>query len=119
MLSVALNALDTPVAQGSTTYYFGTPHFLSEGGRRLAEFVQDAVVADGWLPDGRTHPMTWALLRETRMPAVVVEPGFISSPQDEGRLADQGEQDRLAAVLADAVVAFFESAPEPVVATEA
>jgi N-acetylmuramoyl-L-alanine amidase len=119
VLSIAVNALDTPVAQGSTTCYFGAPHFVSEGGRRLAELVQDAVVADGWLPDGRTHPMTWALLRETRMPAVVVEPGFITSPHDEARLTNRGKQDRLAGVLADAVVAFFERAPEPVVATDA
>jgi N-acetylmuramoyl-L-alanine amidase len=112
VLSIAVNALGTPTASGSRSYYFGAPHFVSEGGVRLAELVQDAVAADGWLPDGRTHAMTWSVLRETRMPAVVVEPGYITCPRDEARLADAAEQDRLAGVLAEAIVAFFETAPD-------
>lgn len=108
VLSVGVNALAAPAAQGSSAYYFGTDRFTSEGGRRLAEIVQESVAADGWLPDGRTHPMTWTILRETRMPAVVAEPGFITSPHDERRLADPPCQDRLAACLADALTRFFE-----------
>jgi N-acetylmuramoyl-L-alanine amidase len=116
VLSVAVNAHAALVAEGSSSYYFGAPHYVSESGRRLAELVQEALTADGWLPDGRVHAMTWALLRETRMPAVVTEPGFITSPRDAARLADPHVQDQLAGVLADAVAVFFEGAPQPAAA---
>ncbi|MDP8977658.1 MAG: peptidoglycan-binding protein [Actinomycetota bacterium] len=107
VLSVATNALATPSARGSSTYYFGSANFVSEAGYRLAQLVQEAVVADGWVPDCRTHPVTWTILRETRMPAVVVEPGFITSPSDLRRLADPTGQEHLAAALAAAVTRFF------------
>lgn len=107
-LSVGVNALDNPAACGSSTYYYGAPHFVSEGGYRLATLVQDQVAAAGWTPDCRVNPMTWSILRETRMPAVVVEPGFITSRRDEQRLVDPVWQDRLAEAMLDAVSRFFE-----------
>lgn len=119
VVSIAVNAHHTPVARGSSAYYFGTTRVISEGGRRLADLLQSALVADGWVPDGRTHPMTWAILRETRMPAVVVEPGFITSPHDEARLALPTTHDTLAGALTEAVAAFFEAAPEPAAITAA
>lgn len=108
VISVATGHHPTPAARGASTSYFGAPAFTSEAGQRLAEAVQDACVAAGARPDGRTHPMTWAILRETRMPAVVCEPGFLTNPDDERWLADADGQERLAAELTAAVVSFFE-----------
>lgn len=107
VVSIGVNALATPAAAGSAAYYFGAPHFVSEAGRRLATLASDRMVAAGWVPDCRVHPMTWALLRETRMTAVVVEPGFITSPADEARLTDPTAQAALAAALTDAVAAYY------------
>lgn len=107
VVTVGVNWHDTPAASGSATYYFGSPTFLSEPGLRLAEHVQEALVEDGWRPDCGVHPMTWVTLRETRMPAVVVEPGFLSSPRDEALLRDPGRQDGLAAALVDALQHFL------------
>ena len=109
-VSVGVNALDNPQACGSSTYYFGAPHFVSEGGYRLATLVQERVAGSGWEPDCRVHPMTWSILRETRMPTIVSEPGFITSPRDEERLADPARQDALADALVDALAQFFEGA---------
>lgn len=106
-LSIGVGGLDTPAAAGSAAYYFGAPHFVSEAGQRLAELASDHVVAAGWVPDCRVHPRTWALLRETRMTAVVVEPGFISNPVDEARLADPTAQEVLAAALSECVAAYY------------
>jgi N-acetylmuramoyl-L-alanine amidase len=109
-LSVGVNALGTPKASGASTYYFGAPHFVSEGGYRLAQLVQRRIVGSGWEPDCRVHPMTWSILRETRMPTVVTEPGFITSPRDEAWLADPARQDGLADALVEALGEFFEGA---------
>lgn len=107
IVSIGVNGLGDPAASGSAAYYYGSPHFVSEAGYRLATLASDRMVAAGWTPDCRVHPMTWELLRETRMPAVVVEPGFLTCPADEARLTDALRQEGLAAALADAVAGFF------------
>jgi N-acetylmuramoyl-L-alanine amidase len=98
----------TPTASGASAYYFGAPQFTSEAGHRLAHVLLDACVTAGAWPDGRMHPMTWTILRETRMPAVVVEPGFLTNPDDERWLTDPEGQEALTRHLAEALVAFFD-----------
>lgn len=108
VVSLGVNALPTPAASGASTYFYGSSSFVSEGGYRLAGLVQDEIVAAGWEPDCRVHPMTWTILRETRMPAVVAEPGFITSSTDAPRLVRPACQDRLAEALVQALERFFE-----------
>lgn len=110
VISISVNAHSSPSASGATSYYFGGERFISEVGCSLAEHVHSAVVAAGWTPDCRTHPMTWAILRETRMPTLVVEPGFLSSPVDAERLRSPADQDQLAQALASALAGFFAGA---------
>ena len=107
-VSIALSAMPTPAASGASTYYFGASQFVSEAGFRLANLVHESVLSAGWSPDCRVHPMTWAILRETRMPAVVVEPGFVTSPVDEAKLTDPLQQEALADALVHALSMFFE-----------
>lgn len=107
VLGIGLNAYPNDRAGGAATYYFGSPHSVSEAGRRLAEQVHERMIDGGWLPDCRVHPVTWTLLRDTRMPAAIVEPGFLTSPRDAARLTDPHWQDALADALADAVNQFF------------
>jgi N-acetylmuramoyl-L-alanine amidase len=76
-----------PEACGAATYYFGHERFRSEAGRMLAETVQEELVRLG-LTDDRAHPKTWGILRETRMPAIQIEPGYLTNPGDEALLAD-------------------------------
>lgn len=97
----------SPRAAGPSSSYFATERFTSTGGQRLAELVQQAVVDAGWQPDGRTHPSTAPILRETRMPAVIVAPGFLTSPLDERRLRSDAWQNRLADALTAGVDDFF------------
>ena len=53
--------------------------------------------------DSRIHGKTWALLRLTRMPAVRVELGYLTSPVDRPRLADPLFRDTVAEGLLVAV----------------
>jgi hypothetical protein len=59
------------------------------------------------LKDGRTHPKALPLLRETQMPAVQVEPCFITNPEEEARLRDGIFRQRLARALADGMERYF------------
>lgn len=97
VVSIALNTNDTPSASGCATYYYGSLRFVSNAGRQLATSLLDAALEAGLGPDCRSHPMTWTILRETRMPAVVIEPGFATNPHDVARLSDPACQDRFAA----------------------
>ena len=65
------------------------------------------IVAKTDLPDCRAHGKTWDLLRITRMPAVRVEAGFITSPSDAARLEDAAFRDALAEAISQAIVEFF------------
>lgn len=99
-----------PEACGAATYYFGHERFRSEAGAHLAECIQEELVALN-LTDGRAHPKTWGVLRETRMPAVQIEPCFITNPTEERLLADESFQRRIAEAVATALRGF---AREPV-----
>jgi N-acetylmuramoyl-L-alanine amidase len=95
--------------QGSTCAYFGTEETYSPAGQRLAERVQDALTSSIGLVDGRTHRLTISLLRETRMPAVQVQPAFLTYPDEERLLADATSRRRIAGAIADGIAAFFET----------
>ena len=60
----------------ATCAYYGTPATHSPMGLRLAESIHAALAGSGLTPsdpaDGGVHPMSIAILRETRMPAVQV-----------------------------------------------
>jgi N-acetylmuramoyl-L-alanine amidase len=104
-LSIHLNAHEEGSADGTSTYYFRT----SRAGERLAELIQQQVVDLG-VRDCRTHPRSYAVLRETRMPAVLIEPCFITNSDAEKRL--EGTQFR--AAIADAVAVALRLYYEPV-----
>lgn len=100
-----------PAEQGCTCAYFGTDETYSPAGHRLAERIQDIVTTRFGLVDGRTHRLTISLLRETRMPAVQVEPGFLTHPDEERLLVEPMSRRRIARAIADGITAFFESVP--------
>ena len=77
--------------------------------------VQTEITARTDLTDLRYHAKSWDLLRMTKMPAVRVECGYISSPHDARRLADPAFRDAVAEGIAAAVVRFFAPVPAEVV----
>jgi N-acetylmuramoyl-L-alanine amidase len=64
-----------PAASSCRTAFWSGTHDESPGGRRLAELVQRAVPTALGVADAGVHGMSVPLLRETRMPAVVIEVG--------------------------------------------
>ncbi|MFC0004287.1 N-acetylmuramoyl-L-alanine amidase [Micromonospora siamensis] len=94
-----------PTAEGVATYHYGTTDngVTSATGERLAGLVQREIVARTGLRDCRTHAKTWDLLRLTRMPAVRVEVGYLTSPADRARLVDPRFRDRVAEAIVAAV----------------
>lgn len=107
VVSLHTDADRTGAGRGISTYYFGNAHDRSELGRRFAEIVQAEIVKRTDLLDCRTHGKTWDLLRQTRMPAVRIEFGYLTNKQDAERLSDAAFRDAVAEGVAAAIVTFF------------
>jgi len=64
-----------PTTAGTTTAYYAGYRYESPGGRQLATVVQEALSRRLNVPDLGIRGMSVPVLRETRMPAVLVEVG--------------------------------------------
>lgn len=104
-LFVALHLGGGEPGSGAAAYYFGHKSFRSEAGALLAESILTEVCRLG-LVNGRAHPKTFPVLRETRMPAVVLEAGYVTDPDEEELLADPSFIEQLAAAIAAGIVRF-------------
>lgn len=107
IISLHANGVDSTEAHGAAAYYFGTEGYVSEHGRLLAQLVVDAVCAATGTPNCRTHPSTTSLLRESRAPAILVEPGFLTHPEEGRKLVDSTYQRVIASALVDALQHFL------------
>jgi len=88
-ISLHVDGHQNPSAEGVATYHFGSASGVSSTvGERLAGLVQREIVARTGMRDCKTHGKVWDLLRLTRMPAVRVEVGYLTSPVDRERLVD-------------------------------
>ena len=74
----------SPKAQGAASYYFANSVYQSKAGKRLAGYIVDALSRELGRVDLRKHGRNYACLREVKPLAVMVEPGFLSNPE-EGR----------------------------------
>jgi N-acetylmuramoyl-L-alanine amidase len=74
----------------------------------LADKVQQRLVQMG-LSDCRSHARAYRILRETRMPAVLIEPLFISNPDDAKMLEEAGFRSDLADAITNAIRDYYES----------
>ena len=102
-----------PEAEGSTCFFYGTPSTHSPAGRRLAEVIQEELTSRLGLKDGRIHPMALAILRETRMPAVQVEPCFLTNDKEEARVRDESFRRNAAEAIAEGIARFLGAVREP------
>lgn len=72
---------------------------------QLAKKVQAELVrATGW-PDGGIRAQNFHLTRETKMPAILVECGFVSNPEQENQLRQPETQRKLAQAIAGGILA--------------
>lgn len=107
ILSIQANGHRSKLAKGACAFYFGTETYVSDRGRNLAERAVDSVCEATGTPHCRAHPATNAILLESRAPAVVVEPGFLTHPDEGLALTDPTYQRTIATALVDALVGFL------------
>ena len=100
LLSIHQNSYPGSQYRGAQVFYAPTG-----GSRELAELLQTAL-REELQPDNdrqaKPIPESVYLMNHVSCPAVLVECGFLTNPEEEARLRDGGYQRQLAAVLAGA-----------------
>ena len=99
-LSIHCNAAGIATASGIETFNF--PGSINGGA--LARAVQGSLMAE--FPEHRNRGVkeaNWTVLRETRMPAVLIECEFMTHPQQADFLRDEANQRRLGQAIARAM----------------
>lgn len=115
LISLHIDGHRNPEANGVATYHYGTGNGVTSTiGEHLAGLVQREIVARTGLLDCRTHAKTWELLRLTRMPAVRVEVGYLTSPADRARLVDPRFRDTVVEAIIAAVQRMYFPADQDV-----
>ena len=107
LLSIHQNSLPaSPSTQGAQAFYNGR-----EGAEALASSVQAALngaVNAGHEKKAAQVPGSVYLMKEITAPGVLVECGFLSNPQEAGKLADPQYQRSLAQALCRGIQEFLE-----------
>jgi len=74
---------------------------------RLATAVQTQLVATTGWPDGGVKVANLHMNRETNMPSILVECGFISNPGDERQLVDSNVQRKIAVAITNGILNYI------------
>ena len=120
-VSIHINASGSSAAQGIETYYYqpyaeypsrinatyhANPTRLSMSDT-LANAIQSSLInATGAQNQGVKH-QTFAVLRETTAPAVLLELGFLSNPQEAARLNTSAYQETLANAIVAGIKRYY------------
>ena len=105
-ITIELTAREREGSGGPVCSYFGTRTTHSPTGLVLARSILEELEEELSLP-GRIQPLTIATLRETRMPAVQVEPLTADSDRAGDLLADEGFPARVGHAIAASLRRFF------------
>jgi len=95
-----------PESSGPTVSYFGSAQTHSPAGMLLAQLILEEV--EGALETrGRLQRLSVSMLRETRMPAVQIEPAFITNEREAALIGDPVFAERVGRAVAAGVRRFF------------
>ncbi len=106
-VSVHVNSLDANSSQvnGIETYHAPGASL----GKNLAELVHEQILASTGANDRGVRSARFYVIRNTSMPAILVETGYITNPSEAARLVNPSYQERMAEAIARGVDQFLKS----------
>jgi N-acetylmuramoyl-L-alanine amidase len=99
-VSIHFNAGRREGAYGIETYY------NNQRGYRLAALVHPRVIQAMASIDRGVRRRGYSVLRRNRLPAILVECGFLTNHAEAARISDPRSRERLARAIADAIVRY-------------
>ena len=105
-VSIHQNFYEDSSVAGIETWYDGSD--ASRDSRRLARLLhQEAVSATGGFAREIRDDADFCVTGKTAMPACLIETGFLSNPEERGRLLDPAYQDKLTEGIARGIDLYF------------
>lgn len=101
-VSIHCNSAEVSTANGVETFH----HPTSRKGIELARYIQPKLVAHTGLRDRTVKYANYQVLRDTVMPAVLVELAFINNPTEEVLLNDRVFRAKCAVAIASGIRAY-------------
>lgn len=108
LISVHVNSFPSPRWRGAQVFY----QQGSKEGKRLAELIQEEITRELKNTDRLAKEIDAYILRHSKMPAVIVETGFVSNPEEEKLLQDELYQYRLAWSIYAGIVRYLSEKKE-------
>ena len=107
LISINLNHSSDMEANGCSCYYFKGLKSYSIEGFQLANMIQDRLIGDLKILDCRVHGSSYAILKNTTMTSVLVEPAFISNEVQRRDLERTGYQKKISKSISAAVINYI------------
>lgn len=104
-ISIHNDSFSNPEASGTTSYY-SSQNPVAAQSRTLAENIQNELVKSIGLPDRGVKDAAFYVIKNTKMPAVLVELGFLSNPTEESLLGSPEFQAKAAQGIYQGVLGF-------------
>ncbi|WP_232699908.1 N-acetylmuramoyl-L-alanine amidase family protein [Brevibacillus daliensis] len=101
-ISIHANSF-SPTTQGTETYYY------NQNSSDLAKVVHKHLVNATGFPDRKVKQSGFYVIKNTKMPAVLTETGFLSNSYENSKLMSPQFQDKVAKALADAIVEYYQT----------
>ncbi len=92
-----------PAICGIETYYLPSESDPNSPGKLLAQQIQAALLTTTGAEDRSARPGNYYVLRYTQMPAVLIEMGYLTNPEEQSLLLQEAYQDQLAAGIASGI----------------
>lgn len=105
-VSIHINAFSNPTVGGIATYYYRNSGY----GAMLANNIQNNLAKIGGFQDRGINSAGFYVIKNTEMPAVLAELGFISNPNEEKNLNTPQLQQQLAQGIVQGLENFFAQA---------
>jgi N-acetylmuramoyl-L-alanine amidase len=107
-VSIHFNSSNSPMAQGIEVFFSekGDPT-RSKSSRKLADSILSRVIRRTSAQSRGVKRGNFYVIRETSMPSVLVEGGFISNPEERGFLKSRDYQEKIARGIADGIDSYF------------
>ncbi|WP_237746736.1 MULTISPECIES: N-acetylmuramoyl-L-alanine amidase [Planktothrix] len=100
-VSIHANAATNAAASGIETYYYSS-------GARLAQYVQNSIMASfSQLPNRGIKTARFYVLRNSSMPSILVETGFVTNNYDSYMLGDPAQRSRMAQAIAQGILQYL------------
>lgn len=106
LVSIHQNSFTQPSVHGAQTFFNGK----SEDGKLLARAIQSTIkhYTDETNKREAKSNTNYYVLKATEMPAVIVECGFLTNPEEEERLNSKAYQQRMALGIYLGIVKYYE-----------